>query len=96
MKICAKCGGRLKKIKTQVTREVAGQSLTFGNVPASQCVSCGEIILKRPEDFEALTKDPAELAPGILKLYYTNRPLFYFIGFVILAFWAVSTYLFFF
>lgn len=94
MKTCGKCGGRLKRIKTQVTKEVEGQSKTFVAIPALQCEKCEAVTLERPEDFDALSKDKSEIVVGISKYYYSNRPLFYFIGILVLLMWIVSLYLF--
>ncbi|MGH7205792.1 MAG: YgiT-type zinc finger protein [Nitrospiraceae bacterium] len=96
MKTCAKCGARVKRIKTQVTKEMEGRSMTFVDIPAYQCENCGNVTLKRPQDFDDLGKDKSDLAVGIFKLYYTNRPLFYLVGVVIFLLWVFATYLFFF
>ncbi len=91
MKRCDKCGGRRRKIKTEVNREVEGQSLRLAGVPAYWCPTCAKVEIIEPE---LLTKDKPDLAMGINKLYFTHRYVYYSIGVLILAAMALSLYIF--
>ena len=94
MNNCLKCGGSVRKTKTQVQRQLHGETLSFVDVPAYECIGCGDITLVRPQNIENLEKDESQWAVGISKLHYTNRYFFYILGLLSFACLALAIYLF--